>query len=259
VGSREGLIDDPIAEAAGGWPAIASLAAGAALWHVAATRVDRFPLPAPADVARAAMVMVREGRLLEALATSLAGLAAGFTAAVVVGLAAGLLIGRSRTAEQMTDVYLDAIMAAPTLIYVPLLFAIFGVAHATQTAVVFLYAVFVIIETTSAGVRAVDMRLIDMARTLGASESQIFARIVLPAAAPSILTGLNLGVTRAVKGMVVGEMVVALSGLGAILRARGARFDLDGVLAILLVVVVVSTICNIGVQMIFRRVLPRVR
>jgi NitT/TauT family transport system permease protein len=259
VGPREGHIDDPVAEAPGGWQAMASLGAGGALWHVAATHIDRFPLPAPVDVGRAAMVLVREARLLEALATSIMGLVAGFTAAVIVGLAAGLLIGRSRTLEQMTDVYLDAIMAAPTLIYVPVLFAIFGVTHATQTAVVFLYAVFVIIETTSAGVRTVDPRLIDMARTLGASESQIFARIVLPAAAPSVLTGLSLGVTRAVKGMVVGEMVVALSGLGAILRGRGARFDLDGVLAILLVVVVVSTVCNIGVQMIGRRALPRVR
>lgn len=256
MGSRD-RVDDVVAEAPGGWRAVASLAAGLAVWE-ALPRVGG-PVPPFSRVIATTVAMAREGALVEALATSLLALAVGFAAAAAAGLTAGVVIGRSRTIERMADVYLDAVMSAPTLIYVPVLFALFGVSRASQVAVVFIYAVFVIVETTSAGVRAADARLVDMARVFGADDRQVLTRVALPAAAPLVLTGLSLGLTRAVKGMVVGEMVISLSGLGAMLRARGARFDLDGMLALLLVVVLVSAVCNLGVAAVRRRLLPQSR
>lgn len=253
MGPSEGLVGDVVVEGAAGWRAVVSLGAGAAAWEMTAGLVGRFPLPAPSAVVLAAVAMARDGGLLQAVAASLGSLVLGFLGAAVLGVGLGVLIGRSLTVERMLDIYLDAVMSAPTLVYVPVLFALFGVSRASQVAVVFAYAFFVIVETTSAGVKQTDGRLIDMARAFGASEQQVFTAIELPAAAPFVLTGLGLGMTRAVKGMVVGEMVIALSGLGAMLRSRGARFDLEGVLALLLVIVIVSVVCNLAVQALGRR------
>jgi ABC-type nitrate/sulfonate/bicarbonate transport system permease component len=97
---------------------------------------------------------------------------------------------------------------------------------------------------TEAGLRGVDRRLVEMARAFGASEGQVFRRVVVPAAVPSVLTALRVGAARAVKGMVVGEMVIALGGLGARLKVSGSRFDMTGVLAVLLVVLAISLSVN---------------
>lgn len=220
----------------------ASLAAGAAVWEIAARVWGTLP---PFSVVLLTLFeLLRGDVLLPALATSLASLVIGFSGAAIGGVTIGLVIGRSRTVEHLVGLYLDAAMSAPTLIYVPLLFALFGVSRASQVAVVFAYAFFIIVTTTSAAVKQLDHRLIDMARSLGATDRQLLWRVALPSARPMVLTGLSLGVTRAVKGMVVGEMVIALSGVGALLRTSGARFDMAQTLALLLVIVLVSVTCN---------------
>lgn len=220
---------------------VVSLGVGAAIWELVARVSDR--LPSLGVVLSELVELTRTGVLMPSLAASLASLAIGLIAAAVVGVFLGVLIGRWRTIEHLVDVYLDAVMSAPTLIYVPILFALFGVSRASQVAVVFAYAFFIIVTTTSAAVRGVDMRLVDMARAFGASERQLFWTVVLPASRATMLTGLSLGATRAVKGMVVGEMVIALSGLGALLRTASARVDVERTLALLLVILVVS-VCS---------------
>jgi ABC-type nitrate/sulfonate/bicarbonate transport system permease component len=231
---------------------ITSLLAGAALWEIAGRLLDsRFP-PFSA-VVRAVIELTRDGALFQPLATSLGSLALGLTGAAVVGMTVGLLMARSYVFEHMFGIYFDALMSAPTLIYVPVFFALFGISRGSQVAVVFAYAFFVIAATTNAGVRGVDKRLIEMARAFGASERQIFWRVALPAARPLVLTGLRLGTTRAVKGMIVGEMIIALSGLGAMLKSYGAQFDMTGVLAVLLVIVIVSVTTNALVGALGRR------
>lgn len=259
MGPRESIVGEVVVEGAAGWHAAVSLGAGAAVWELLARMGVGFPFPAPSAVLGATATMVRDGGLLPALAASLGSLLIGFLAAAVLGVALGVLIGRSSTVEHLLDVYLDAVMSAPTLVYVPVMFALFGVSRASQVAVVFAYAFFVIVDTTAAGVRQTDRRLVDMAHAFGASERQVFTAIELPAAAPLVRMGLGLGMTRAVKGMVVGEMVIALSGLGAMLRSRGARVDLEGVFALLLVIVLVSVLCNLAVQAFGRRFLGSAR
>lgn len=103
-----------------------------------------------------------------------------------------------------------------------------------------LYAVFLIAATTAAGIRGADGSLVEMARSFGASERQLFRTVLLPGAAPVILVGLRVGVVRAVKGMIGGEMLVAMSGLGALARTHGSRFDSKSVLAVLLVIAAVA-------------------
>jgi NitT/TauT family transport system permease protein len=235
-------------------PALAIIG-GLAVWQIAAMMADRPWLPPLSSVTATLALMAEEGDLGRAIAASLLSLVIGYPAAAAAGIAVGALMGRSYIVRHSMDIYFDAAMAAPTLIYVPVLFALFGVSRASQVAVVFAYAFFVVAAMTEAGIRGVDQRLVDMSRAFGASERQVFQRIALPAALPSVLTGLRLGAARAVKGMVVGEMVIALSGLGARLKASGGRFDMTGVLAVLLVVLAISLSVNASMRALETRLL----
>jgi NitT/TauT family transport system permease protein len=237
----------PRQDAAGPLIPFASVAAGALAWELFPRAFASPKVPPFSSVVAAAVEMTLDGRIAQPLAASLSSLAIGLAAAAVCGTFLGFLMARSYIVEHMTSIYFDALMAAPTLTFVPVLFAIFGVTRGAQIAVVFMYAVFVITATTSSGIRAVDRRLIEMARAFGASERQVFSGVLLPASAPVVLAGLRLGTMRAVKGMVVGEMIIALSGLGALLKTYGAQFDMRGVLAVLLVIVLVSIASNLAV------------
>jgi NitT/TauT family transport system permease protein len=92
-----------------------------------------------------------------------------------------------------------------------------------------------------------------MGRSYCASERQLFLRIILPAATPLIMAGLRLGMGRAVKGMINGEMFIAIVGLGQVVTAAGGRFDAEGVLAVLLVIITVAMVAVKLVQIVDRR------
>ena len=237
----------------------ASLAGGVCIWELLARIWSAPKVPPFSSVIATAMSLTLDGRLAEPLAASLTSLAIGLSAAAVIGTLFGFLTARSYAIEHMTSIYLDALMAAPTLVYVPVLFAAFGVTRSAQVATVFLYAFFVIAASTSAGIKGVDPRYIAMARAFGATERQVLRLVLLPASAPVVLAGLRLGTMRAVKGMVVGEMIIALSGLGALLKIYGAQFDMRGVLAVLMVIVLVSIASNALVGTVARAFLGRAR
>jgi len=113
------------------------------------------------------------------------------------------------------------------------MFALFGIGDETRYAIVFMYAVFIIIVNTVAGIRTTDRELKDMAVSFGANERQVFSKIVVISALTMIVTGLRIGMSRAVKGMINGELFIALVGLGARLRSYGGSFQIDKTLAIL--------------------------
>jgi NitT/TauT family transport system permease protein len=225
-----------------------SVVFGLAAWEAAGHLIAAPFLPPLSAVLRAGWIMAAGGELHAALLASLGSLMIGFTAAAVVGLSVGTLMGRFRTVESLIDPLLDPLMAAPALIYVPVFFAIFGVSRLSQVAVIFVYAVFVIAATTFAAVRSVDKSLVEMAQSFGANGWQLFRFVVLPGTRPLVMTGLRVGVARAVKGMINGEMFITLSGLGAIVRQRGSRFEADYVLAIVLVIVVVAVGLTVAVN-----------
>ena len=122
---------------------------------------------------------------------SLTTLAIGFCLAVLFGVVVGLLMGRFRAVEHFLDLYVNALMSAPTTAFVPVLILWFGLGVESRIAVVFLFAVFVIIINTMTGVKQVDTVLVEMARSFGAREREVFFKIILPAALPAIMAGLT--------------------------------------------------------------------
>jgi NitT/TauT family transport system permease protein len=235
-------------------PQLLSLLVGMATLEILG-RWLRFPfLPPVSAVLRASWELIVSGEILGNLAVSLVSLSVGYGLAATLGVLIGALMGRYRKVEYLLDIYVNAFLAAPTLIFVPILFAFFGVSRLSQVAVVFLYSFFVVIANTMTGIRTVEASLLEMARSFGANERQLFWKVMLPGALPLTMAGLRIGMGRAVKGMINGEMFIALIGLGALIKTYGGRFDAAKVLGVLVVVVAVAIVTTRIVQAVDRRV-----
>lgn len=235
-------------------PELVAIFVALAGWEMVG-RLLQFPfIPPLSDVLRAWWEIYQTGELMMEVLQSLRSLAIGFSAAVVLGLPTGMLMGRYRKVEYFLDPLVDINLSTPTLTYIPVLFAIFGVSDMTRYIIVFMYSYFIIVVNTVAGIRAVDHSLMEMARSFGARESELFRKIMLPDALPMIMAGLRIGMTRAVKGMINGEMFIALVGLGARIRFYGGQFNIEKVLALLLTITIVALVTTAVVQLIDRRI-----
>jgi NitT/TauT family transport system permease protein len=169
--------------------------------------------------------MIRSGELPAALLDSLGTLLFGFAIASVLGIGIGLLIGRYRTVEAATDWLVNALYATPLVAIIPLVVLWFGLGFSAKLFIVVILAIFPILINTAAGVRNVPQPLLDVGFAFNATERQLFTKFILPASLPYMMTGLRLGVGRAIIGMVVAEFFTAITGLGALIVKYGNQYD----------------------------------
>src|SRR5688572_20993867 len=151
---------------------VLSLFSLAAIWEVAGRTLDSTLIPPLSQIGAAWWKLFASGKLLSNLTMSLATLAAGFFLAVLIGIVVGVLMGRFRAVEHFLDLYVNALMSAPMTAFVPVLILWFGLGVESRIAVVFLFAVFVVIINTMTGVKQVDAVLVEMARSFGARRSE---------------------------------------------------------------------------------------
>jgi ABC-type nitrate/sulfonate/bicarbonate transport system permease component len=230
-----------------------SLLSLALLWEVTGRAMDSTLIPPLSQIGAAWWKLLSSGKLLSNLSMSLTTLVTGFCLAVLIGVVVGLLMGRFRAVEHFLDLYVNALMSAPSTAFVPVLILWFGLGVESRVAVVFLFAVFVIIINTMTGVKQVDTVLVEMARSFGAREKEIFFMIILPAALPAIMSGLRLGMGRAVKGMVTAEMLLTLTGIGAMIMQYGSSFATDSLFAVIFTVLLIALLTMKAVQWLDRR------
>ena len=240
----------PIAfqEPAFGRAGFAAIAALLLVWEILGRLQFSIFVPPVTTVAQAWWGLAAGGTFAKAGASSLVSLAKGFVLAAVLGIALGLAMGRFRTVRYLLDGWINALMSAPLSALVPVLIALFGIRDTVVAATVFLFSFFVIVVNTMTGVRGTERSLVEMARAFGASEAALFGRIYLPAALPAVMLGLRLGVVQAVKGMVVGEMLISLVGMGERLIYYGNTFLIPELYAVILSVLVVALLSSTLVQ-----------
>ena len=232
---------------------VISILSLAVLWEVTGRIMDSTLIPPLSRIGAAWWKLLASGKLAANLTLSLTTLAAGFFLAVAIGIIIGLLMGRFRAVEHFLDLYVNVLMSAPTTAFVPVLIMWFGLGVESRIAVVFLFAVFVIIINTMPAVKQVDSVLVEMARSFGAKEKEIFFKIILPAAMPAIMAGVRLGMGRAVKGMVTAEMLLTLTGIGAMIMQYGSSFATDSLFAVILTILIIAMITMRAVQWLDRR------
>lgn len=225
----------------------------ALLWEISGRALESSLIPPLTQIGAAWWKLLASGKLLSNLAMSLVTLAAGFFLAVLVGIIVGVLMGRFRAVEHFLDLYVNSLMSAPATAFVPVLILWFGLGVESRIAVVFLFAVFVVIVNTMTGVKQVDSVFVEMARSFGAKEKEIFFKVVLPAAMPAIMAGVRLGMGRAVKGMVTAEMLLTLTGIGAMIMQYGSAFATDSLFAVILTVLLIAMVATQLVQWLDRR------
>jgi ABC-type nitrate/sulfonate/bicarbonate transport system permease component len=152
----------------------------------------------------------------------------------VVATSLNLLIGRYRMVDAATDWLVNALYATPLVAIIPLVILWFGLGNTSKTFIVTILALFPILINTTAGVRNVPKQLIDVGDAFAANERQIFTKIILPSALPYMMTGLRLGVGRAIIGMVVAEFFTAITGLGALIVKYGNQYDTASIFVLML-------------------------
>jgi ABC-type nitrate/sulfonate/bicarbonate transport system permease component len=237
-------------------PPAASLAAGVVLWQVVGLIWNQPFFPPFSQVLERLGELTAEDKILPNVLTSATNLAVGFTASTLVGVTLGVLMGVSRKVEMAFDVYVFALLTSPSLVFAPIFFAIFGFKQIQLIvlSIIFQYSAWIIVVNTHAAIRSTPTAMIEMGRSYCANERQLFFKIILPSALPLIFAGLRLGIGRAVKGMINGEMFIIAVGLGGIVMDEGQRFNAAGVFAVLLIIIVFSLVMQKLVQLIDYRV-----
>jgi ABC-type nitrate/sulfonate/bicarbonate transport system permease component len=217
-------------------------------WEWFGRQIEPLFMSYPTAIASAAVEMVRSGELLEALQESLLTLVLGFLCASVLGAGLGLFIGRYRTVEAATDWLVNALYATPLVAVIPLAILWFGLGFTAKLFIVIILAIFPVLINTASGVRNVSQQLIDVGIAFAATERQLFTKFILPAALPYMMTGLRLGIGRAIIGMVVAEFFTALTGLGALIVKYGNQFDTAAMFVPLLVLMLLGILLTAGIR-----------
>src|SRR5678815_2319821 len=235
---------------------IISLLTLAAVWEIAGRNGNSHLLPPLSKVITVWIELLVSGQLFHAIAISFQALAIGFFISVLFGVPLGLLMGRYRRVEAFLEVYMTALLAVPMISFIPFLVIAFGLGLVSRVWIVFLFAFVIIAINTTAGVRNVDPTLTEMARSFGARESELFLKVILPAAMPMILAGIRLGMGRAVLGMVTSEMILSAVGFGVLLMTFGASFNTPALFATLLTLSLIHISLLALVQYVDRRLTP---
>jgi ABC-type nitrate/sulfonate/bicarbonate transport system permease component len=204
---------------------LASIVIVLGAWEILGRQVNPLFMSFPSAITKAGVTLVANGELIVAFKSSMITLTLGFIIASCIVVVFGLLIGRYRYVDVATDWIVNALYATPLIAIIPLVILWFGLGDSAKLFIVTVLAVFPVLINTASGVRNVPSALIDVGAAFAANEWQVFTKIILPAVLPYIMTGLRLGIGRAIIGMVAAEFFTAITGLGALIVKYGNQYD----------------------------------
>ncbi|MEM9348778.1 MAG: ABC transporter permease [Pseudomonadota bacterium] len=227
-------------------------------WEYAARAgmIDTFFFSQPTDVWGFLVQMFGDGSVWRHIGATLQSTLIGFFLAVVTAIPFGLLLARFPLLDSICAPYLAALNALPRVALAPIFILWFGVGIESKIVLVWSLVFFIILINTEAGVKSADRELLRLSKVMGATQRQIFTKIILPGAVPSIFAGIRLGVIYSLLGTVVGEMVAAEAGLGQMVSLFSGTYRTGGVLAVLLLLSLMGVAMN-GVMLLLEKRLLR--
>ena len=201
-------------------------------------------LPAPSSIAVYLWAMIADGSMAFHLGVTLLRIFVGFAIAAVLGIALGLWMGMSRLVAKVADLWIAILYPLPKISLIPLLIIWLGTGEAYRIVISAVTAFFPIVMSTYAGIRQADRGLVKAAKDLGAGPAQIQLKVVIPAAIPSILSGLQLGMGVTIILIVAAEMIggSSQSGMGYLLIHSGQVMETEKVFASLVVLAVMGAV-----------------
>src|SRR2546430_4870131 len=210
----------------------------------------------PNLIAESFVDLLTSGDLLRDLAISAVPFLYGFTAAVVVGVSVGIVMGWRVRVGYALDPLMTVFYASPLVALAPLVIVFFGVGVSGKAILIFLLAVFPFIFNAYAGVRAVDRLLIDVVRSLGGAERDLYLKVMLPSVLPYIVAGARIAIGRALIGVLVAEFFAASGGIGYAIARFGDLFSLDRMFACIITIMIIAVAFTQGIRWAERAAFP---
>jgi NitT/TauT family transport system permease protein len=235
-------------------PMMASLLIWAVLWEIVGRAGLVFLLPPLTDVLAAMGELAGKASFWAATAGTLRSFATGMALAILVGVPLGILMGRSKAADRLLGMWVNVFVSAPLSALVPILMILFGLGETTVTLAVFLFAVWIIALDARAGVGEMQHSLEEMALCYGATPAQLYGKIIVWAALPEILTGIRIGFIRGVKGVVIGQLLVSVTGYGEMFELFSRTFLMAEFWALTLLLFAFAMLVAEGVGSIEKRI-----
>jgi len=217
-----------------------------AAWYLGTAygHISPILLPNPVNVFDELMDVLRTGEFIDDLQVTLGEVAAAFSISATTGVALGYLISRSQYSIRVFEPLFAGIYAVPIILFLPLYVLFFGLGPASKIALGVTTSFLPIVLNTIAGFGYVDRIFILSARSMGASEFQLFRWVLLPAALPVILTGLRIGFTVALLSILGSETIASLAGLGHRIAHLAEGMDIARMFAYIAFVVAIAALLN---------------
>ncbi len=216
-------------------PSSASLVLWAVAWELVGQADLTLLLPPLSDVLLRLGEIVPTESFAEAITLTLRAYVAGAAIAIGAGVPLGVVMGRVALIDRMILPWVNLFVSAPLTALVPVIMALFGFGETTIVLTVVLFALWIIVLDARAGTRGISTSLTEMATSYGATPLQAFAKIYIWAALPEILAGIRLGLVRAVKGVIIGQLLVSVVGFGHLFEIYSSNFLMEHMWALLLV------------------------
>lgn len=233
------------------------VAAALALWqmaHVFGWGV-KVVVQSPGAVAEAFEKLAASGTLWPNYWATLQATLLGLLIAVAIGTPIGLMLGLMPAVQRVVAPFLSALNAMPRIALAPVFIIVFGISMSAKVALAVSLVLFIMILNAIAGVSAADSEAVRMMTTLGASKAKTLRKVVLPAALPSILVGVRLGLIYSLLGVIASELIASADGLGQLIARSAGVFDLATVYAVLLLLMITAAFFNTLCELAERRLL----
>ena len=226
-----------------GLPAVLAFAL---LWEISprAGWINALFFPPLSRVLAALGEMIADGTIAQHIGISLQRAALGFALAVVVAVPLGLAMGRYALFERMSDFLVQTLRNTSQFALMPVFILVLGIGEASKIAITFYAAVFFLLVNTIVGVKSVDPLLLKAARSMGTSDWDLFKKVILPSAIPSIVAGARLGVKTSLFSVIAAEMLAAQSGIGFLIQHSSLMLETDRMYAGILTLTATGLVLN---------------
>ena len=216
-------------------PGMSSLVIWGFLWEMFGRADVTFFVPPLSEVLTTLYSIIGTVAFRNALAETAYAFSLGVFFAVTIGVVTGILMGKNRLLDELLLPWVNVFLSAPLTALVPVLMVLFGFGMKSIIITTSLFAVWIIILNSRAGVKQINRSLVEMANSFGASPIDAFFKIYFWAALPEILGGVRIGIIRAVKGVIIGQLLISIVGFGALFELYSANFLMAHFWAVLLV------------------------
>jgi len=235
--------------------ALIAIVLGLWQWGVDQGWINAFLMGSPVGIANEALRQIGTGQLLDDTLTTVYATVIGFFIGSMLGAISGLALWYSRTAARIVDPFMVALNGLPKIALAPMIVIWFGSGMLSKVALAFVATFVVALLSAYQGTHQINENLVNLMRSLKATRTQIFTKLVIPATLPWIIAAFRLNIGFALIAEIGGEFIASDKGLGRMIFVAGNLFDLNSVWVGVMVLMMVATTLYVIVSRVEKTIL----